>query len=198
MAQPTLLIFVKNPERGKVKTRLAQGVGEDRALQIYQALLQHTREVVLAVEARRVLFYSNFIPEADDWPVDQFDKRLQVDGDLGDRMRAAFAEGFRQSGPVVIVGSDCPQLTPRIIEEAFAQLARHDFAIGPAQDGGYYLLGMRTFQPRVFENMTWSTAEVFADTTRRMIALGATYALLPTLSDIDYQEDWERFGWPLE
>jgi rSAM/selenodomain-associated transferase 1 len=197
MAEPTLLIFVKNPEKGKVKTRLARGVGEERALRIYRALLAHTRWVTQAVEARRLLFYSSFIPEADYWPASRFEKHLQAPGDLGERMRAAFVEGFRRGGPVVIVGSDCPQLTPRIIEEALARLAQHDFAIGPALDGGYYLLGMRSFRPEVFEEMTWSTPEVFAETIRRIEAMGSTYALLPTLADIDYQEDWERYGWPL-
>lgn len=198
MSQAVLLIFVKNPERGKVKTRLAQGVGDDRALRIYRALLDHTREVAEAVDAQRLLFYSGHVADDDGWSTGHFQKFVQEGEDLGTRMQRAFAEGFRQGKPVVIVGSDCPQLTPRIVEEAIAQLAQHDFAIGPALDGGYYLLGMRTFIPGIFDDIPWSTEEVFSATLRKITDNDWSYALLPRLSDVDYQEDWERYGWPLE
>lgn len=198
MPPPTLLIFIKNPEKGKAKTRLAQGVGEERALRIYQALLGHTRQVAQGVEARRLLFYSSFVDEQDEWPATDFDKRLQEGHDLGERMQRAFAEGFRAGSPVVIIGSDCAQLTSELVEEAIAHLQRHDFVIGPAEDGGYYLLGMRTFMPAVFEDIQWSTAGVFAATLQRLHANNWTCQLLPTLSDIDFEEDWEKYGWEID
>lgn len=198
MSETTLLIFIKNPEKGKAKTRLAQGVGEERALQIYQALLGHTRKVAQGVKAKRLLFYSSFIDEQDEWTADDFEKRLQEGDDLGERMQLAFAEGFRKGGPVVIIGSDCAQLTSELVEEAIDHLQRHDFVIGPAEDGGYYLLGMRTFMPAVFEGINWSTAEVFSTTLQRLGAHNWSYELLPVLSDIDFEEDWEKYGWELD
>ena len=195
---PVLIIFIKNPEWGKVKTRLAQGVGEERALAIYRALLDHTRAVVQQVDATRLLFYSSFIDEADNWPSTAFRKYLQEGLGLGERMQRAFAQGFTEGGPVVIIGSDCAQLTPAIVEQAFHELESHDFVIGPAEDGGYYLLGMRTYTPLVFEDIPWSTGDVLPDTLLRMRDNAWSYSLLPTLSDIDYQEDWERHGWEID
>jgi rSAM/selenodomain-associated transferase 1 len=190
----TTLIFIKNPELGKAKTRLAATVGAERALSIYRQLLAHTRRVVRAVEARRLLYYSRFVDTQDEWSAAEFDKRLQVAGDLGLRMQQAFAEAFAEGGgPVLIIGSDCAELSPAIIEEAFRQLETHDIVIGPARDGGYYLLGMRTFTPAVFQDMEWSTAEVLQQTLAR-IPEGHSYFLLPTLSDVDTEADWLTYG----
>lgn len=192
-----LLIFVRNPEPGKVKTRLARDVGDERALRIYLALLQHTREVALAVDAHRYLFYSNFIDHQDEWPGQAFHKLLQNRGNLGDRMSAAFGLALESRQKAVIIGSDCPQLSTDIVEEAFRLLDQHDAVIGPADDGGYYLLGMRNLYPGLFLDMPWSTPEVFRQTVHRLEQAQATYALLPMLSDVDYLEDWQQYGWPL-
>ena len=86
-------------------------------------------------------------------------------------------------------------LTVEIVQNAFQKLETHDFVIGPADDGGYYLLGMRTFVPTVFDNVVWSTEQVFPKTIENIQQLNQTYALLPTLSDIDYEEDWKKYGW---
>lgn len=198
MHEQALIIFVKNPEKGQVKTRLAADVGDERALQIYRELLRHTREVVTQVPALRLLFYAQYIPQADEWPLSSFEKHLQPSGDLGERMQAAFSQALSRVNKAVIVGSDCATLTPRIVIEAFAKLAQHDVVIGPALDGGYYLLGMKTVHPTLFENMVWSTPSVFAETVQRMQQAGLSWAELPRLSDIDYKEDWDRYGWPIE
>lgn len=187
-----LLIFVRNPELGKVKTRLASELGDVETLRVYKLLLAHTRRVALAVDARRYLFYSNFIDQTDPWPGEAFEKYLQADGDLGNRMLQAFELALQENTTAVIVGSDCPGLRPQILQTAFAALRRHDFVIGPAADGGYYLLGMQRVTPELFQNMTWSTDEVFAETVRRMSAKGGSFYQLPTLSDIDYAADWEQ------
>lgn len=196
--QATLLIFIKNPELGKAKTRLAQTVGPERALQIYLALLGHTRTICQSVDARRMLFYSSYIDAADEWPAADFDKYLQSSGGLGQRMEEAFRIAFEEaSGPVLIVGSDCAQLKADIITQAISALDTHDFVIGPAEDGGYYLLGMRTFRPEVLQGISWSTAEVLPQTKDIMEQMDSTVAYLPTLSDIDYEEDWEKHGWEI-
>lgn len=194
----TLLIFIKNPTLGKVKTRLASTVGEERALQIYLALLQHTRRIAQSLPVHRQLFYSDYIDLADEWPLVDFEKRMQAPGSLGERMAQAFQEAFVQADRVVIIGSDCASLSKEVVTTAFDLLHHHDFVIGPALDGGYYLLGMRSFFPEVFEKIAWSTVEVFPATLERIKALGKTHALLPTLSDIDYEEDWAKYGWALD
>ena len=198
MDNAVLIIFIKNPERGKVKTRLAQSVGEDKALQIYQALLAHTRQTALALPLQRQLFYSSFLPPQDDWPTTHFQKFVQQGDSLGQRMQQAFAQANEQFNKMVIIGSDCPTLTPAILQSAFDQLDQHPFVLGPAEDGGYYLLGMREYQANLFENIEWSTSTVFQRTCEQIEALGASYALLPTLSDVDYLSDWEQHGWALE
>ncbi len=189
-----LLIFIRNPELGKVKTRLARDLGPEEALRIYRKLLGHTRKVAQALAVDRFLFYSNFIDREDSWPEPDFKKYLQPDGDLGDRMLQAFDQALAECEKAIIVGSDCPGLTPLILQTAFEQLESHDFVIGPAIDGGYYLIGMKKLTPELFRDMTWSTDRVFQDTTERMQAMGTSYYVLPTLSDIDYAEDWEKYG----
>ena len=177
---------------------MAGTVGDEKALQIYHALLKHTRQIAQSVETARLLFYSNFIETEDAWPKEDFQKYVQAGNDLGERIQHAFAKAFEQHQKVIIIGSDCASLTPAIVETAFAQLDQHPFVIGPAIDGGYYLLGMTQFAPSLFQNMAWSTAAVLPTTIERIQALGATYALLPELSDIDFEEDWERYGWDIE
>ena len=194
----TLILFIRNPEKGKVKTRLAKGVGEEKALRIYQALLEHTRRQALAVRARRLLFYADYINRGDAWKEADFEKHLQEGEDLGARMQHSFEVALRQARSALIVGSDIAQLSARIIEDAFRQLQTHDFVIGPAVDGGYYLLGMKAATPTLFEGIEWSTPTVFVETVAIIDGMGKTYALAPELSDIDYAEDWERYGWGLE
>ena len=110
-------------------------------------------------------------------------------------MKAAFQQAFQDHQKVVIIGSNCASLTPAIVKVAFQQLEKHSFVIGPALDGGYYLLGMNRYVPSVFDNIVWSTDSVLTDTKQRIKALNLDYVLLPTLSDIDYEEDWETYGW---
>ena len=192
-----LIIFIKNPELGKVKTRLAQSVGEAKALEIYRALLRHTRRVATRIEAGRYLYYSRFIDESDDWPPELFHKKLQSGGDLGARMAGAFDQILESHEKAVIIGSDCAGLSPEIIRQAFDLLEEKDLVLGPASDGGYYLLGMKDFHPFLFDEMQWSTSTVMADTLRRAADRNLSHALLPELSDIDYREDWEKYGWEL-
>jgi len=198
MSSKALIIFIKNAERGKVKTRLAKTLGDDMALKIYQALMSHTRQVAEKVETDRLLFYSQFIPAQDEWSGELFQKALQADGDLGDRIQHAFQTAFQRYNKVVIIGSDCATLTSELIEEAFTRLNDSSFVIGPAQDGGYYLLGMNHFYPEVFQNIEWSTEQVLSATLEKIVQLGKTAYLLPELSDIDYEEDWVKYGWELD
>ena len=186
-----LIIFVRNPERGKVKTRLAADVGNEKALDIYKELLQHTFNIASQVKADKFIFYHEKILQHDIWNAFDFHKKLQDSGDLGDKMKTAFQElftiGYKE---VIIIGSDCLQLTPAIIEDGFTMLKENDAVIGPAKDGGYYLLGMGTLQEFIFENKAWSTASVFAQTMANLQQHQLTVGLLPQLTDVDTEEDW--------
>ena len=197
-AKNALIVFIKNPELGKVKTRLAKTVGVEKALAIYIALMEHTRKIAEALPVGRYLFYSQEINEKDNWSRDKFHKDLQIEGDLGDKIAMAFHTVFKENEKVVIIGSDCASLTPDIVQKAFDKLDDYPFVIGPAMDGGYYLLGMNQFTPEVFNNIAWSTDAVFPTTVERINDLNKTYYLLPTLSDIDYEEDWLKYGWELK
>lgn len=188
--EQAVIIFIKNPELGKAKTRLAATLGDHAALNWYRHMLNHTRETTRLVPAKRFLYYSSFVDEGDDWDNAEFDKQLQAKGILGDRMTAAFQSAFSAGHQrVLIIGSDCLDLRVHHIKDAFQALRDHDFVIGPANDGGYYLLGMRTFQPEVFQNKEWSTESVLPDTLKDIEALGKTVHLMEELTDVDTEED---------
>ncbi len=185
-----LIIFAKNAELGKVKTRLAKDVGEENALEIYMALLQHTEQVTRPVLAQKKCYYSDFIANSDMFNDAHYEKSIQKGDDLGERMyNAAKASSGEWANKIIIIGSDCYELNSGIIEEAFKALDSHDFVIGPAEDGGYYLIGMTELYPEIFLNKVWSTENVFLDTLLDIQKLNKTHYLLPTLSDVDTFED---------
>ncbi len=198
MHKSALIIFVKNPVLGKVKTRLAATLGDEKALQIYHSLLEHTRKVALETDVDRYVFYTDTIGENDDWRNDDFTKKLQQGDDLGTRMHTALDIILKKHDKAIIIGSDCPGLTSKILKSAFRKLNRADYVLGPAEDGGYYLLGMKQNSKALFEDMEWSTKKVLDETLERIWKLEKTYALLQTLGDVDYAEDWEKHGWVLE
>ncbi|HVF96002.1 MAG TPA: TIGR04282 family arsenosugar biosynthesis glycosyltransferase [Flavisolibacter sp.] len=185
-----LIIFVRKPERGKVKTRLAASLGDEAALLIYKKLLQHTLEITSPVDADKGVFYAGEIEENDMWQSERYFKQQQAGGDLGDRMNAAFETVFRMGyHQVCIIGSDCYQLTPEIIADAFQALEKNDLVIGPAYDGGYYLLGMKQLHSSLFQNKQWSTGSVCADTLLTAAHQKLTVAKLSTLHDVDEADD---------
>lgn len=191
-----LMLFVRNPELGKVKTRLAASVGPEEALAIYMHLLQHTKQITEQLAMDKAVYYSNEVEQHDLWPNDKYKKQVQADGDLGEKMAAAFQNAFDQGyTSVVIIGSDCHQLTPEIIEKAFEELKIHEVVIGPALDGGYYLLGMNHLHPELFQNKRWSTEHVFPDTLYDIERLHLSHKVLPELSDIDHVEDLDEDFW---
>lgn len=190
MEHKQLIVFVKNKELGKVKTRLAKTIGDEKALFIYKALLQYTCFVAGKVDALRKVYYTNYIDSNDEFEGDLFEKRIQTEGDLGGKMYGAFKDSFGEfADKVVLIGSDCYDLSERIIEEAFLALDHHDFVLGPANDGGYYLIGMRSLEKSVFENIIWSTEDVLLDTLIQIKKRNKSHFLLPTLTDVDEEKD---------
>lgn len=185
-----LLLFVRNPELGKVKTRLAKDLGEEKALAIYIKLLQHTRAITKGITAGKRVYYAEEVQDNDMWDNPTYQKKVQPEGDLGYKMEQAFATAFQDGyGAVVIIGSDCLQLNQLLIEQAFEALENHDVVIGPARDGGYYLLGMKQVHSSFFKNKLWSTSAVFPATLADIQESRLSYSLLPVLSDVDHAAD---------
>lgn len=192
-----LIVFVKAPRPGAVKTRLARDLGAAAAADLYRRI------------AERVLRGS--APAGDEYlrtvafaPADARDEiaawlpgeelRAQRGGDLGERMAAAFADAFAAgSRRVALAGSDVPELTRERVGEAFSALDGHDMALGPAADGGYYLVALARPRPALFEGVAWSTERVLAETLERAAAAGLRVRLLGTLRDVDTPEDARRF-----
>ncbi len=190
MNKDLLIIFVRNPELGKVKTRLAKTVGNEVALAIYYQLLYHTRKVTQDLQIDKVVYYNDSIESSDLWDRTQFDKALQHGENLGEKMKNAFKKAFEKGYErVAIIGSDCMDLTSSIVEEAFTSLKSKNAVVGAAEDGGYYLLGMSQYSPQLFENKAWSTDEVFISTLEDFARLNLTYHELPVLKDIDTEKD---------
>lgn len=190
-----LLIFYRNPEWGKVKTRLAATVGNERALDYYIRLAAHTRAVALPLACDKALFYSHAIDENDAWPNTVFQKQVQTGDDLGAKMHQAFAWGFSQGYRFIcIIGTDCFELTTGLLSQAFTRLATGDAVLGPAADGGYYLLGMNALHSAVFQGKQWSTASVAADTRQDFERLALRWHELPVLTDVDEEKDLPA-GW---
>ena len=183
-----LLIFTRNPELGKAKTRLAKTVGDETALEIYKFLLERTRDISSKVNADKAVYYSVKIRENDIWNPNIYQKHQQFGDDLGIRMLNAFKNGFEAGyEKVMIIGSDLYDLSEKNIEKAFVALNTNDVVIGPAEDGGYYLLGMNTLQENVFKNKEWGTASVRKDTLKDLS--DKKVKVLAFKNDIDVYED---------
>jgi len=188
LSNSLLLILTRNPELGKCKTRLAATVGDRAALEIYQFLLQHTVSLTKHLKVEKWVYYSEEIWEDDMWDNAHYQKKLQIGKDLGERMQNAFKEGF-QAGfeKIIVIGSDMYNLAQTDLEEAFSKLETHDYVVGPAEDGGYYLLGMKSLNEALFRDKEWGTDTVLADTLQDLKT--ARVGLLPERNDIDYYED---------
>jgi rSAM/selenodomain-associated transferase 1 len=190
-----LIVFVKAPRPGAVKTRLAKTMGAAGACAAYRRLV----ETVLGnlsrlngVELRHTP--DDAAAEFQVWLRPGWPTRPQGEGDLGARMQRAFDEHFAAGAQrVVIVGSDCPEVTVGDIREAWKGLKSSDLVIGPATDGGYWLIGLRQAQPRLFEAMAWGSETVLAETLLRAKAAQLQVKLLRILTDVDTEREWREF-----
>ncbi|MFZ1703593.1 MAG: TIGR04282 family arsenosugar biosynthesis glycosyltransferase [Saprospiraceae bacterium] len=193
VTETALIIFVKNREVGKVKTRLAKTVGDEKALEVYCSLLEKLKNSLIGFKSRIYVYYSAFFDVDDEWNSLNPIKKLQIPGDLGDKMSNAITTVKSGARKVMIVGSDCPELSQNIIEEGFFALDDHDVVLGPALDGGYYLIGLKAENHALFLNMNWSTSTVLAETIRRATEQNLSVHLLTTLRDLDEYEDYIYF-----
>lgn len=185
-----LIIFYRNPEPGKVKTRLAATLGNEKALEVFVKLSLHIRDITQNLDVDKMVFYSDILQKGDIWTDSQYFKALQHGDDLGIRMESAFAEGFNAGySSICIIGTDCFELTKEVVARGVESLQSVDAVIGPARDGGYYLLGMNKLHREVFRKKQWSTETVFRNTIADFDFLGLKYIALPVLSDVDIEED---------
>ncbi len=181
-----LIIFVKNPKIGKVKSRLAKSIGDKMALSVYKKLVKRTKEITIDLPIDKRVYYSETIEDDDLWENSIYQKRLQKGGDLGERMYNAFKEASSDSyHNICLIGSDIMELTSEIVLQAFSLLADQHIVLGPSLDGGYYLIAMKLPVKELFLNKKWGTKEVFSEAIHGIKKMKLDYALLPTLNDID-------------
>jgi rSAM/selenodomain-associated transferase 1 len=190
MPKQAVIIFLKYPELGRSKTRLAASIGDENALKIYRELLEHTHQITKDLNCDRFLFYDKETPNKMDWEQHKYHNLVQIESDLGGRMKNAFEVIFNKGyQSVIIIGSDCYDLNETIINQAFDFLKQNEVVIGPALDGGYYLLGLTKMVNSLFEDVKWSTSEVFNATVSILEELNVKYDTTTPLSDIDVYED---------
>ena len=184
---------------GVVKTRLAKTIGDEKALSVYFELVKITQREVRQVDTETAVFYSEKLGLNDGWDAN-VEKRVQQGVDLGERMKQAFSYALteKEYTKAVLIGSDCPELSSNIIEEAFEKLDANEVVFGPASDGGYYLVGMKTPHSYLFENMEWSTSSVLEHSLAKLKEFSVKYELLEELSDVDTFEDWQGYRHKIE
>ena len=191
MNKNIIIVFVRNPKLGKVKTRLSNTIGNEDALKVYKILLKHTESVLGTASSDKVVYYSEEIQKNDLWNASIYQKKLQKGTDLGARMLMAFETAFEDSYEnVVIVGSDLFELKPIHLKKAFEALENHEVVLGPSLDGGYYLLGMTKLHPTLFKNKQWGTDSVLESTLKDLKKHNVK--LLEALNDIDTFEDLQN------
>ena len=183
-----LIVFLRYPQKGKVKTRLAASLGQGKALEVYLALIAHTLETARASGFRVYLYYEGGLPDHKD-KLPYFSYHNQSEGSLGDRITHAIDHTLKNHQKAIIIGSDCPGLAADHIREAASALNNCDIVLGPALDGGYYLIGCKNLNHEIFRDIRWSTSQVLQQTIEAIKKNNLTFHLLETLRDIDTLED---------
>jgi uncharacterized protein len=188
-----LIIFLKFPTEGKVKTRLAEGIGEYKAKEIYKTILEEILREIKKLQDIELLFFhppDDNLAKIKNLIGDEFKYYPQKGNNLGEKMKNSFKKIFELGGERgIIIGTDIPDLNSEIINEAIIRLHKTDTVIGPSVDGGYYLLGMRNFYPAIFEEIKYSTNQVLQRTLVKIEELNLSLSSLITLQDIDTEED---------
>jgi rSAM/selenodomain-associated transferase 1 len=195
-----LIIFVRNPQSGKTKTRLIPVIGAEQAAQLQHEMTLHT--LAVARSFCRAGHWQTEVRFTDGTTADLCsrygpDLRYadQGPGDLGQRLKAAFAEAFaNRAATVIAIGSDCPAIAERHLQSATDALQQHDLVLGPAADGGYYLIGLRRPAPELFDQISWSTAQVLNQTVEAARRLSLSIHRLETLADVDEPSDLARLA----
>ena len=197
--EKAVIIFIKNPIEGKVKTRLAATVGDAKALKIYLQLIAHTLNEVEITDADKYIYFSESVADEIGSNKLPYYKRVQQGKDLGERMlnafAAVFAKGYKK---VIIIGTDCPAIDSNLLEMAFEKLDETHIVFGPATDGGYYLAGMTKLETGLFFNIPWSTDTVLKESQSICRRQNKTFSLLKELSDVDVEADLSHYKFILK
>lgn len=195
-SKETLIIFTRYPEVGKTKTRLIPALGEEGAAKLQQKLTEDTIQKISQVPVKcRVYFSGGNEQLMKQWLGSEYSYYPQSKGDLGEKLITALKETFSEEmEKVVIIGIDCPDLDATLINQAFSQLSDQDLVLGKAEDGGYYLIGLRDCIPELFQGITWGTDQVLQETVAIAEKLGLKISYLPILNDIDTPEDLEQLN----
>ncbi|XMO85125.1 TIGR04282 family arsenosugar biosynthesis glycosyltransferase [Algibacter sp. AS12] len=187
MNKELVIVFVKNIKLGKVKTRLAKTIGNQGAFDVYTELVSVTENATQKLKANKRIYFSESIVE-NQWNSHQ--KFVQEGADLGERMKNAFIKGFQDGyNRIVLIGSDLPDITANHINKGLEALTEHDVVFGPAEDGGYYLVGLSRAHHFIFNNKPWSQTHLLQETLNEIKEKQVTFTTLDTLNDIDNFED---------
>ena len=185
-----LLIFTRYPEAGRVKTRLIPALGADGAKRLHRRMTEDTLVKLKGTAIIEVCYDGGNEKLMREWLGREFVYTPQGPGSLGERLHTAFLHAFRQGEDrVVAVGTDCPGLEKTHVEKAFLLLTRRDLVLGPAADGGSYLIGLRNLCPEIFTGIPWGTGEVFHQTRKKADSMGLKTAILAELADVDRPKD---------
>jgi uncharacterized protein len=187
-----LIIFTKNLVEGRVKARIANKIGTKKALKVHQLLLIKTMEMArsLPENIQPVLYFSDFLDNDPFFTSYTWEINLQKGKNIGDRMSNAIeTEILSGNSPVCLIGSDIYDLNKDIIMDAFNRLSDNELVLGPAKDGGYYLIGMCKSNPEIFKGLDWGMSSVLEETKKRIISSGLKYSILSELNDVDLYED---------
>jgi len=194
-----VIVFAKYPHPGKVKTRLGRTLSPEFAAEFYKLVAEHTFDVCLSLPVNEYdlhLFYTGSSDEGllRSWVTGRFHFRLQAGEDLGEKMKDAFRALFNNSyKKVIIIGTDCPEIDADLVVKSFEKLAQNNIVVGPSPDGGYYLLGMDKFYPFLFDEIQWSSGQVFSETIVKARRENLSWSVLPELIDIDTKEDLSKW-----
>ena len=187
MTDALVIVFVKNIKLGTVKTRLAKTIGDFGAFEVYSELVKITEKATEQLNIDKRIYFSNAIVDTK-W-LNDF-KTVQHGVDLGERMYNAFKEGFDAGyKKIVLIGSDLPDINATHITNGIEALHEKDVVFGPAEDGGYYLIGLKKLVPEIFSNKPWSQPNLLNETLQELNKLQVSVATLQTLNDIDTYED---------
>jgi rSAM/selenodomain-associated transferase 1 len=195
MSKEVLSIFVKNLIPGTVKTRLAKDLGIDVAIEIYKELVRITAEATKTLKIDKFVYYSEYIESNDQFDDAKYQKHIQEGKDLGQRMQNCFYDAFELNfDKIILIGSDTPDITDQIISQGFAELDKHDIIIGPAQDGGFYLIGMKEPHENLLNKRTYGHEQVLNELLNEIENRNLSVFKLPTLIDIDVKDDLKKAG----
>lgn len=195
-SQETLIIFTRYPEPGQTKTRLIPALGTEGAANLQKKLTEYTLTEASKLGVNlRVYFSGGNETLMQRWLGENYQYYRQREGDLGEKLIAALEESFTADvAKIVIIGIDCPDLDAAIIKQAFAELNHQDLVLGPAEDGGYYLIGLRSCLPELFQGIDWGTDVVLKQTISIAEKKGLNIHYLPMFNDLDTPEDIEKSG----